>query len=35
MTAVRKPKWIRAKLPSGPNYGTVRRIVDDDQLHTV
>ena len=31
----RKPNWLRAKLPSGPAYGEVREIVDDNQLHTV
>ena len=31
----RKPNWLRAKLPSGPEYGKVRDIVDDNQLHTV
>ncbi len=35
MTAVRKPKWLRTKLPSGPAYGAVRHIVDDNRLHTV
>ncbi len=32
---IRKPNWLRAKLPSGPAYGEVRDIVDDNQLHTV
>ncbi|MBO27046.1 MAG: lipoyl synthase [Opitutales bacterium] len=31
----RKPNWLRAKLPSGPAYGEVREIVDDNELHTV
>ena len=31
----RKPSWLRAKLPSGPDYGNVRDIVDNNQLHTV
>lgn len=31
----RKPNWLRAKLPSGPAYGEVREIVEDNQLHTV
>jgi lipoic acid synthetase len=31
----RKPNWLRAKLPSGPEYGKVRDIVDQNQLHTV
>ena len=32
---VKKPSWLRAKLPSGPEYGKVRNIVDNNQLHTV
>ncbi len=31
----RKPKWLRAKLPSSPDYHRVRNIVDNNQLHTV
>jgi len=31
----RKPTWLRAKLPSGPGYQAVRRLVDANQLHTV
>ena len=31
----RKPDWLRAKLPSGPGYGAVRKMVDDNKLHTV
>jgi lipoic acid synthetase len=31
----RKPAWLRAKLPSGPEYAKVRGLVDDHQLHTV
>jgi lipoic acid synthetase len=31
----RKPDWLRAKLPSGPEYGAVRKLVDDNKLHTV
>jgi lipoic acid synthetase len=30
-----KPKWLRAKLPSGPEYGRVRSLVDQNQLNTV
>lgn len=30
-----KPSWLRAKLPSGPEYGRVRNLVDDNQLNTV
>ncbi len=31
----RKPDWLRAKLPSGKGYSAVRKMVDDNQLHTV
>jgi lipoic acid synthetase len=31
----RKPDWLRAKLPAGPGYQAVRRLVDDHKLHTV
>lgn len=31
----RKPAWLRAKLPSGPGYNAVRKLVDEHQLHTV
>ena len=31
----KKPKWLRAKLPAGPEYNEVRNIVDRNQLHTV
>ncbi len=31
----RKPAWLRAKLPSGPGYNAVRKLVDDHKLHTV
>lgn len=31
----RKPNWLRAKLPSSPNYKEVRKLVDDNKLHTV
>lgn len=32
---IKKPSWLRAKLPAGPKYTEVREIVDDNQLHTV
>jgi len=31
----RKPSWLRAKLPTGPGYAAVRKLVDDSSLHTV
>lgn len=35
LMTTRKPDWLRAKLPSGKGYGAVRKLVDDNQLHTV
>ena len=35
MSALRKPDWLRAKLPSGPAYQATRRMVEDQKLHTV
>lgn len=32
---MRKPDWLRAKLPSGKEYRAVRKLVDDQGLHTV
>ncbi len=32
---VRKPTWLRAKLPSGPGYAATRQLVDANKLHTV
>ncbi len=31
----RKPNWLRAKLPTSPEYRNVRQIVDNSSLHTV
>ena len=31
----RKPDWLRAKLPTSPEYKAVREIVDENDLHTV
>jgi lipoic acid synthetase len=30
-----KPNWLRVKLPTGPDYARVRRIVDEQKLHTI
>ncbi len=30
-----KPAWLRAKLPGGPGYASLRTLVDEHQLHTV
>ncbi len=32
---LRKPSWLRAKLPGGPGYVATRGLVDDHNLHTV
>ena len=32
---IRKPKWLKVKLPIGENYRNVRQIVDDHKLHTI
>lgn len=31
----RKPDWLRVKLPIGPEYKKVRRLVDEYKLHTI
>lgn len=31
----KKPKWLRVKLPIGENYKKVRKLVDDNDLHTI
>jgi lipoic acid synthetase len=35
MDTLRKPSWLRAKLPSGPGYAAVRKLADENHLHTV
>ena len=30
-----KPKWLKKRLPSGPEYERIRRLVGDTNLHTV
>lgn len=32
---VRKPNWLRVKLPVGKEYARVRKLVDDHKLHTI
>jgi lipoic acid synthetase len=32
---IKKPKWLRVKLPTGENYRTVRALVDQHKLHTI
>jgi lipoic acid synthetase len=31
----RKPDWLRVKLPVGPEYAKVRKLVDEYKLHTI
>jgi lipoic acid synthetase len=35
MDTARKPAWLRAKLPSGPGYSAVNKLVGEHKLHTV
>ncbi len=32
---VKKPKWLRRKLPSGPEYGRMKKLIDNNCLATV
>ena len=32
---IKKPKWLRVKLPIGENYRRVRSLVDEHKLHTI
>src|SRR5688500_20361514 len=32
---VKKPDWLRVKLPIGENYKKVRSLVDEHKLHTI
>jgi lipoic acid synthetase len=32
---IKKPKWLRVKLPTGENYKKVRELVDEHKLHTI
>ena len=34
-TRKRKPDWLRVKLPIGPEYAKVRKLVDEHKLHTI
>jgi lipoic acid synthetase len=34
-TKKRKPDWLRVKLPVGPEYAKVRKLVDNYKLHTI
>lgn len=32
---VKRPDWLRVKLPIGPEYAKVRKLVDEHKLHTI
>lgn len=32
---IKKPKWLRVKLPTGEEYRKVRKLVDEHKLHTI
>jgi lipoic acid synthetase len=32
---IKKPKWLRVKLPTGENYKKVRGLVEEHKLHTI
>lgn len=32
---IKKPSWLKVKLPTGENYRNVRKIVDEYKLHTI
>lgn len=32
---IKKPEWLRVKLPTGEEYLKVRKLVDDHKLHTI
>lgn len=32
---IKKPKWLRVKLPTGENFKKVRALVDEHKLHTI
>lgn len=34
-TRIKKPSWLRVKLPTGENYRKVRGLVDEHKLHTI
>lgn len=34
-TPIRKPNWLRVKLPTGDSYRAVRSVVDQYKLHTI
>jgi lipoic acid synthetase len=34
-SSIKKPDWLRVKLPIGENYKHVRHLVDQHKLHTI
>ena len=32
---LRRPEWLKAKIPGGPEYSRLKNIIDDHRLHTV
>ncbi len=34
-TGAKRPDWLRVRLPYGENYRNVRKIIDENRLHTV
>jgi lipoyl synthase len=34
-SGIKKPKWLKVKLPTGKEYAMVREIVDNHKLHTI
>jgi len=34
-TRIKKPDWLRVKLPIGESYKHVRKLVDTHKLHTI
>lgn len=34
-TEVRKPEWLKARVPGGENYSRLRSLIDERKLHTV
>ena len=34
-THIRKPEWLKARVPGGENYSRLRNLIDERKLHTV
>jgi lipoyl synthase len=35
LATVRRPEWLKAKIPGGENYAKIKGIIDTNRLHTV